>query len=98
MLTETIAIHKYIAAKWKPELLLRDSPKDFAVSEMVSAIVHNLKMTVTAACYGRHEGTIEEFCDKVPELAAPISKFCKDKKWTTGDRLCCADFEFCELL
>ena len=49
-LTETVAIMKYICAKWKPELLNTD-PVAYAKAEMLQDKLINLKMTCTMPCY-----------------------------------------------
>ena len=49
-LTETVAIAKYICAKWKPELLMAD-PVHFSNAEMISASVMKLKEVSTIPCY-----------------------------------------------
>jgi len=49
-LTESMAIMKYICAKWRPELLIRD-PIMFANAEMISAHIMKLKEVSTIPCY-----------------------------------------------
>jgi len=48
--TETMAIMKYICAKWKPELL-GSNPEILAHTEMISAFVLKLKEVSTMPCY-----------------------------------------------
>ena len=48
--TETIAIHKYIAGKWGPQLLGRD-PGQRAHVNMLASILTDLKGSVTQGCY-----------------------------------------------
>lgn len=49
-LTETVAIMKYICAKWRPELISCD-PVNYATSEMIYDKISQLKMTSTMPCY-----------------------------------------------
>lgn len=49
-LTETVAIMKYIASKWKPELLGKD-PQVLGNVEMIQAFVLKLKEVSTGPCY-----------------------------------------------
>lgn len=49
-LTETMAIMKYICAKWQPDLLIKD-PVTHAKTEMVCAYVMKLKEVSTHGCY-----------------------------------------------
>ncbi len=61
-LTETMAIMKYICAKWKPELLLKD-PVTLGTSEMICAYVMKLKEVSTHACYiGKTNQEIMDEC------------------------------------
>ena len=49
-LTETAAIMKYIARKWKPELL-GTTPAEYATAEMMEFHVADLKKKATWPCY-----------------------------------------------
>ena len=55
-ITETLAIHRYIAEKWKPELCGKNAA-DKARVTMLSKILYDLKMGVTGPCY---RGTKEQ--------------------------------------
>lgn len=60
--TETMAVMKYICAKWAPELLHPD-PKTLANAEMLSAFVSKLKETATIPCYmGKSNQEIMDGC------------------------------------
>ncbi len=54
-LTETTAIMKYIAHKWKPSLLGLTSV-EFANAEMLSHYVAVLKSLATQPCYSTQDG------------------------------------------
>ena len=61
-LTESMAIMKYICAKWKPELLISD-PIKFAHAEMLSAHIMKLKEVSTIPCYqGKSNQEIMDEC------------------------------------
>ena len=49
-LTETLAIMKYVAKKWKPELLGRNAAEVGRVN-MLEYHVYLLKFTTAGACY-----------------------------------------------
>jgi hypothetical protein len=49
-MTETVAIMKYICAKWNPDLLHTD-PVAYAKAEMIQGKMLNLKQTATMPCY-----------------------------------------------
>ena len=49
-ITETYAIHKYLADKYKPELLGKDA-ETRAVVNQLAGVIYDLKMKVTMPCY-----------------------------------------------
>eukprot|EP00569_Conticribra_weissflogii_P012772 CAMPEP_0171388326 /NCGR_PEP_ID=MMETSP0879-20121228/40451_1 /TAXON_ID=67004 /ORGANISM="Thalassiosira weissflogii, Strain CCMP1336" /LENGTH=222 /DNA_ID=CAMNT_0011900673 /DNA_START=39 /DNA_END=707 /DNA_ORIENTATION=+ len=96
-LTESVAIHKYCAKKWCPELLCLDDDELYGKAEMSWAIMMDAKMAFTMPCYmgdGDKKAHWEKCC---PRLES-ISKFLEGKKFMIGDRLCCADFQMAELV
>ena len=96
-LTETVAIHKYIAAKYRPDLLLLNDPAGYATSEMAMNIVRDLKMKVTGPCY-MNTIPLEEFVASIPDMFEALNKFFDGRKWCAGDRLSIPDFELVEML
>jgi len=61
-LTETLAIAKYICAKWMPELLISD-PVHFGLNEMLSSTIMKLKEVSTMPCYqGKTNQEIMDEC------------------------------------
>ena len=50
-MTETMAIHKYLADKYKPELL-GTTPQERGLVNMLAGVVSDLKNAVTGPCYG----------------------------------------------
>ena len=57
-LTETAAIMKYIARKWKPELL-GTTPEEFATAEMMDFHVRTVKGLATGPSYSSKDGNRE---------------------------------------
>ena len=95
--TESGAIHRYCAKKWCPELLCFDDDKLYAKAEMVWGVVSDLKGFVTGTCYspdGDKKALSDAALPRFERLAAEL----KNNKFLIGDRLCCADFAFVELL
>ena len=92
--TETLAIMKYIANKFGPELLGKDSAQ-VAKVEMVAASVSELKGAVTMPCYtvGDKSSITMELLKKV----VPIINFLGDKPFLAGDNVTYPDFIFFEL-
>ena len=61
-----MAIHKYIADKWKPELLGRDAPHRGHISMLANRVI-DFKNEITGPCYGRGGNRVEDVlagCDK----------------------------------
>ena len=92
-LSETNAIHEYIADKWMPSLN-GSTPQEKAQVAMIGAVVHEINFPgVTIPCYQNNKAaalkTIEE---KVPLLV----KFLGNKKFLVGDKPCWADFKLFE--
>ena len=94
-LTETKAIMKYIAKKWRPGLL-GSNAAELGRIEMLSAHVDTLKGKSTMPCYttGDSDAIIEE-CR--PILAKIMAAKGTDK-WIAGANLSWLDFYFAELL
>ena len=92
-ITESLAIHSYIADKWKPELLGSNAQHRAHVS-MLSHIVSDLKSSIVPDCYvsGDKDHLMEMAHQKLP----PILKYMGDKKYLTGDQPCWVDFYFFE--
>ena len=68
-ITETLAIHKYIAGMWGPELLGRD-PSERAHVNMMASIVGDLKGGTTMGCYvdGDRAQINKVIFDKIPAI------------------------------
>jgi len=94
-LTETVAIMKYICAKWAPELVNPD-PVTLARAEMMAAFVSKLKEVATMPCYlGKSN---QEIMDDCWPLIQQIVDVLGDRQWLTGDKLTWLDFMFYELV
>ena len=88
--SETVAIHRYIAAKFAPETC-GSSAHVQANVDMMWNIVHPLRFSlVTIACYthGDKEKIKTETADKLKQ----ISSWLKGKKFFAGDELTWLDF------
>ena len=92
-LTETQAIHKYLADKWDPNLLGKD-PTHRARTDMLAGVIGDLNLGVRRPCYaGEKEKSLEAIQAKVP----PLVQFMQGK-FLTADEPVWLDFFFFELL
>ena len=93
--TEVVAIQKYIAGKWGPELLGRDVTERGQVA-MIASIVGDVKGGTTQGCYldGDRAILVKTVFDKVP----PLIKFLGNKPYLVGDQVTWVDFFFVELV
>ena len=96
-LTETAAIMKYIAHKWKPSLLGANSA-EYAFAEMLSYHVGVLKSAVTGPSYSSPDGDREAILAKCYPLLEGILKFKGKNPWLVGESLTWLDFAFFELV
>ena len=95
-ITETKAIMKYIAWKYKPALL-GSCAAEFGRLEMLVAHVDTLKMKATMPCYTGEkdkDGIIEE-CRPLLKKLMEVKGGCK---WIATDNLSWLDFYFAEVL
>ena len=89
-LTESFAIHKYIADKWKPELLGTDAQQRANVN-MLANVILELKTGITLPCYkGDKEPIMNTIATKVP----PVVNFLGDSTFLTGSSPTWMDFYF----
>jgi len=93
--TETLAIHKYIADTWKPELLGKTAA-DKARANMLTGVIMDIKTGTTMPCYVDGDKTKIQTCidNKMPAVVA----FLADKAFLVGDYPTFVDFFFWELL
>ena len=96
-LTETAAIMKYIARKWKPELL-GTTPEEFATAEMMSYHVGTVKGLATMPCYQTKDGDRDAILTPIWPHLDKIVQFIGEHKWIAGDNLTWLDFAFWELI
>ena len=94
-ITETLAILKYVADKWKPELLGKDA-QHRAMVNMAAFKVHELKMKVTGPCY--MSGNLEEINQAIKDLLPGILAFMGNNKFVAGNEPSYVDFHFFELV
>jgi glutathione S-transferase len=94
-LTETIDIHKYLADKYKPELLGRDA-ETRAHLGMLSYHMINLKNSAVKPSYmsGERQQVIDAYTAKLPAILA----FKGDKKFIGSEYATYLDFYFFEVL
>jgi|APGre2960657423_1045063.scaffolds.fasta_scaffold140088_1 glutathione S-transferase len=94
-ISESSAICKYIAAKWRPELL-GANPHQQGHAEMLLQYVMKLKETSTMGAYmGK---TREEVYTNCADQITAIVGWLGEKTWLTGDSVTWLDFFFFELL
>ena len=99
-ITETAAIHKYIAKKWKPELLGRTAAEMGRV-EMLAAHVLDIKMKCTIPAYRSEkdaQGVLDEIADEVHPILTTLVEKTDGKPWIAGDNLTWLDFFWAEVL
>ena len=94
-ITETAAIHIYVADKWMPALL-GDSAEQRAKVNMLYGIIFELKLKVTIPCYmgSDRSNLISEMNARLPG----ILKFIGDNKFIVGNSVTWLDFYFFELI
>jgi glutathione S-transferase len=94
-ITETAAIHRYIANKWMPELCGKTT-EDKGQVDMIWGVINDLKGSVTGPCYmtGDKAEIIKQLTNRVPSILT----FMGDKKFLVGDYITIADFFFYEIL
>merc|ERR1712243_114970 len=90
-LTETYAIHRYLANKYCPALSGR-TVEEKARTDMLSGIVQELKMEVTRPCYTTGDKT--EILKAVDSKLPKIIKMMSGSKFLVGDNLVWLDFYF----
>ena len=100
-LTESGAIHRFCAHKWRRELLFLENAESFAKSEMVWGVVSDLKAAITSRSY-RGDGNKKNLSDfALPGLESLYKQVGeKGENYLIGsaEDLCCADFAFVELI
>ena len=97
-LTETLAIHRYVAEKWNPELLGK-TPEIRARVAQFAYVVHELKGRCHMPCYSNPNAdkTIEAYKDEQKGIK-PIMKAMGNSKYLIGDDVTYMDFYFFELV
>jgi len=95
-LTETVAIMRYVAAKWAPEML-GTTPEEQANLVMMTEHVGQLKSSATGPCYTG--GSRETIVDTCRPILAGISKWLGEREYF-GNTVTFLDvffYELCEL-
>ena len=81
-LTESDAIMKYIASKWKPELL-GSGTQQFATVQMLSGVFYDLSQKLGGAAYPNPNKA--EVAELGMTRIKPIAEFLAEKKYLVGD-------------
>jgi len=95
-MSETSAIMRYIANKYKPELLGRTS-EEKAIVAMVESKVGDLKSAITRPCY-MGDKSPEQLRKDTREMVVGLEKWVKGKKFLAGEEFTYVDFILYELL
>lgn len=93
-ISETLAIHHYIAAKWKPELLGGSDPATQSKMKMLDFIIYDFKMKVTMPQYQSDDKS--KVVEAYQQILPNILDFMGDHKFLTGDTPTYHDFYFFE--
>ena len=95
-LTETIAIHRYLADRYRPELLGRTEKQRAEVSMLEGIICGSgLKNAITKPCYKNDR---DEAVKVIEEQAPTIAAYLGHNRFLTGTDPVWLDFFFFELL
>lgn len=95
-ITETLAIHEYVATKWDEDLVGK-TPKDRAQVYMMANVVMELKKNVTGPQY--ESGEIEDVLACIPDQLPPILKFQgKNRYLCSNEKPTWVDFFFFEFI
>ena len=92
-MTETAAIHRYLADGWNRDLLGK-TPAQRGQAAMLEGVLQGIKGPVTTPCYaGEKEKALEAIQQKLPAVVQFMTR-----KFLTGDEPVYVDFFFFELL
>ena len=94
-ITEHMAIHRYIAQKWMPQLLGKDLEQKAKV-DMLAGVLWDLKRVSTMGCYT--DGDRPLLIQQTMTQFQPVAAFLKGKMFLLGNDLCFLDFYLFELL
>jgi len=94
-MTETLAIHRYIADRYKPELLGSD-PLVRARVSMVEGVLLGLKNAVTGPCYASRDKV--KITTAIKSTVPIVVKYMGESRFLCGDELTYMDFYFFELV
>lgn len=95
-LSETLVIMRYIANKYKPELL-GEGIKEQAQVDHVLHVMHDLKHSSGMQCYGK-EVDKSKVASKLLYVIGKLSEYLGDKQYFLGDKLTLPDLYFHESL
>ena len=95
-LSESMAIHQYIAENWNPELA-GATIEERGKLDMVRAVLGDISGKVRPPCYSADTNR-QEHGTKCLELVKPVARFQESTSFLIGDQPCYADFFWYELL
>lgn len=92
-LTETLAIHHYIAEVWDQSLLGK-TPKDRATVQMLNGVIGEMRQKVVGSCYQQDDKSVscQEYKDRLPPILAQLGT----NKFLVGNYPTISDFIFYE--
>lgn len=96
-LTESGAIHRYIAKKWRPDLLCLDDAAAYGTVEMVWGVVNDLKYFIGTECYVG-DGDKPALAERVLPRMETLATWMKERIFAGGDQPSFADFSLVELV
>jgi glutathione S-transferase len=96
-MTETMPIHKYIAEKYKPELLGKDAQHKASVN-MLANVIFAFKMKLLTPCYmnGDQQECLNGLKEDLPAILE--YKLNQGSKFIAGDEPVWLDFLFLEMV
>ena len=93
-LTESFAIHDYVADKWCPALK-GTTPQHRAQVNMMANVIKDLKSGITGPSYG---GMMDKIEEAIAKMLPAIVSFLGEKKFLVGNSPTWVDFYFFELV
>ena len=90
-LTESMAIHAYLAEKYNPELLGTDAAKRGEVA-MLAGVIDGIKNGLVIEVYGKGVRDKTVLTASFLETMKPVYAYLGDNTYLVGDNVCYMDF------